>query len=262
MTTTTQMNQIKRIVFVFTAIFSAVLFLPLPAEAQLRRPGIITIKHEDRNKSNLLPEKGAVYLQGLVSEDIPVKITKAGPAYSNLTGQRWLGNLLPNQTATLLAVSEKAYRVKAKAQQGQIAGWVSKSIVSGLPEGFEEKLVKFHERYELVKQLIDNKQVALGMTTDEVIASIGPPDAKSSQLDANGRKDVYDFISYTRTPQQYVGYDQFGIPTVGTRYVEVESGRVTIEFTNNLVSSINETAGLNFNQGIPSNHVPPFFPLF
>ncbi len=229
---------------------------------QLRRPGIITIKHEDRNKSKLIPEKGAVYLEGLVSQELKVQINQAGPAYSDVNGKRWIGNVNPNQVAVLLAVSDRAYRVKAQAQQGQIAGWVSKGIITGVPDGFEEKLVKYHERYEIVRQLIDNKQVALGMSTDEVIASIGPPDAKSSHLDANSRLDTFEFISYTRTPQEYVVYNNFGIPTIGTRYVEVESGRVTINFTNNLVSSISETAGLNFNQGVPLNNVPPFFPLF
>lgn len=250
-------------VFIFSiTVLSTATFLAKPAEAQLRRPGIITIKHEDRNKSNLFTEKGAVYLHGMVAQEVKVRITKAGPAYSNLNAQRWLGNIFASQNAVLLAVSDKAYRVKAKAQQGQIAGWVSKSIVSGLPDGFEEKLIKFYERYEIVKQLIDAKQVALGMTSDEVIASIGPPDAKSSHLDANGRKDTFEFISYKRTPQQYMTYNQFGLPVAGTRYVEVESGRVTLEFTDNLVSSIRESAGLNFNQGVPFNHVPPFFPLF
>ena len=53
----------------------------------------------------------------------------------------------------------------------------------------------------------------------------------------------------------------FGQAVSGTRYVEVESGRVTIQFTNNLVSSISESEGLNFNQG-PQANIPPYFPLF
>jgi hypothetical protein len=232
------------------------------AQAQLRRPGIVTIKHEDRSKSRLIPEKGAVYLEGLVNQELKVQITQTGPAYSDVSGKRWLGNVNPNQVAVLLAVSDRAYRVKAQAAQGQIAGWVSKGIVSGVPEGFEEKLIQYNQRYEIVKQLIDNKQVALGMTTEEVIASIGPPDAKSSHLDATSRIDSFEFISYTRTPQDYMVYNQFGVPSIGTRYVEVESGRVTIGFTNNLVSSISETAGVNFSQGALNNNVPPFIPLF
>lgn len=263
LTTLQDWNHVMKQVNIFCVpVVFVFLLLGVPSQAQLRRPGIITVKQEDRNTSRLIPEKGAVYLEGLVNQELKVQINQTGPAYSDVNGKRWIGNVMPNQVAVLLAVSDRAYRVKAQAQQGQIAGWISKGIVTGVPEGFEEKLVKYHERYEIVKKLIDNKQVALGMSTDEVIASIGPPDAKSSHLDANSRVDTFEFISYTRTPQDYMVYNQFGVPTIGTRYVEVESGRVTINFTNNLVSSISESAGLNFNQGVPFNNVPPFFPLF
>lgn len=252
----------KRVVIFAIAILTVSLFSSQWAEAQLRRPGIITINREDRSKSNLIPEKGAVYLEGMVDQEVKVTVTKPGPAYANLSGRTWLGNVFGNQSATLLAVSDRAYRIRAKAKQGQIAGWVSKSIISGVPDGFEDKLVKFHERYEMVKQLIDKKQVALGMTPNEVIQSIGPPDSKASHLDEAGRKDVFQFISYKKVPQTTVVYDAFGIGRPVTQYVEVEDGRVTIEFTDNLVTSISETAGLNFNQGVPFNSLPPYIPLF
>ncbi len=232
------------------------------ADAQLRRPSFVTIKHEDRNESNLIKEKGAVYLEGLVTQEVKVKVTQAAPTYANVSGQRWLGNIFANQSATLLAVSDRAYRIRGRAKQGQIAGWVGKAFVEGLPDGFEDKLVKYHQRYEMVKQLIDNQQVALGMTTDEVIASIGPPDTKSSRLDTTGRVDIFEFISYERQPQPVVNFDAFGRPYTSTRYVEVESGRVTIEFTDNLVSAISETAGLGFNKGAPATPLPIFVPLF
>ncbi len=238
------------------------LFLAPLAQGQLRRPGIFTVKREDPNKSNLIREQGAIYLEGMVAQEVKVRITQAGPAYANLTGQRWLGNILANQEATLLAVSDRAYRIRARAQQGQIAGWVSKAIVSGLPDDFEDKLIQYHERYVLVRQLIENEQVALGMTVDEVIASIGPPDTRSSHLDAAGRTDTLEFISYERVPQTVVTYDRFGLPVPATRYIEVESGRVTIEFTDNLASAITETEGLNFNGGRPYVQVPAWCPLF
>lgn len=247
----------------FTVIGASFLLLSMThAQAQLRRPGIITIKHEDRNETSLVPEKGAVYVEGLVSQPITVSVPKKTPAYYKLTGNRWLGDIFGNQKATLVAISDRAYKIRARAQQGQVAGWVRKDAVSGVPDGFEEKLTKFHERHQIVKQLIDKKQVALGMTTEEVIASIGPPDSKTSHLDEKGRKDTFQFISYARTPQTVVGYDRFGVPFQQTHYVEVESGRVTIEFTNNLVSSISESEGLNFNKGVPIVQVPPFLPFF
>lgn len=241
--------------------FSCLLFLlssHFPAEAQLRRPGFVTIEREDRNKSKLIPEKGAIYLDGMVADKVVVRITKTAPIYSTLSADRWMGNLLENQNAELLAVSEKAYRVRGKAKQGQVAGWVSKAAVTGLPESFEANLKHYYERYQVVKELIDNHQVALGMTVDEVIASIGPPDKRSSKVDTEGRTDTLEYISYERVPQTGIGYDSFGHPVPVTQYVEVESGRVTIDLTNNTVSSIQETEGIDLANNAISVPTPVY----
>ncbi|MEM7697349.1 MAG: hypothetical protein AAF236_02970 [Verrucomicrobiota bacterium] len=232
----------------------------IPAEAQLRRPGVVTIKRDDRS-SQLNKEEGAIYLEGMVVSEVVVRISKEVPAYSNLTGQRWLGNILANQNAVLLAVSDKAYRVRAKAKQGQIAGWISKAAVTGLPENFEANLTAYYQRFEVVKQLIDQHQVALGMTVDEVAASIGPPDKRSSTVNATGRTDTMEYIAYERVPQTVLVTNQFGVTVPTTQYIEVESGRVIVEFTNNAVSSISESEGIDGGAG-GAIVVPPPVVLF
>lgn len=235
-------------------------FTSTAVEAQLRRPGFVTVEREDRTKSNLNQEKGAVYLEGMVADKVVVRITKTAPAYSNLTGNRWMGNLLANQNAELLAVSDKAYRVRARAKQGQIAGWVSKAVVQGLPADFEANLKAYHQRYLVVEELIENHQVALGMTVEEVIASIGPPDQRSSQVTGTGRTDTLEYISYERVPQTVMVLDSFGIPVPTTQYVEVESGRVSIDFANDTVTSISESEGISLNSN--GTLVPPPVYLF
>lgn len=224
--------------------------------AQLRRPGVVMIEREDRTSSRLNKEEGAIYLEEMVEDPVPVRISKQVAAYSTLSGDRWLGNLVPNQNAVLLAVSEKAYRVRGQAKQGQIAGWVSKASVEGLPPEFEENLRLFHKRYEIVKELIDNHQVALGMTVGEVTASIGPPDKRSSKVTREGRTDSLEYISYERIPQSTVTYDAFGRPFTSTQYVEVENGRVKIDFVNDTVTSIEESEGINFGAGGGFHTVP------
>lgn len=218
------------------------------AHSQLRRPGFVTVDREDRETSRLVKEDGAIYLEGMVKQEVLVRVEKPVGAYSTLAGDRWLGTIRDNQNAVLLAVSERAYRIRGRAKQGQIAGWVSKAAVSGLPADFEEKLTRFHERHEVVKDLIENQQVALGMTVDEVIRSIGPPDKRSSRITQAGRTDTLEFISYERIPQTTVVYDAFGQAFPSTRYVEVESGRVVIEFVDNAVSSIEESEGIDMGE--------------
>jgi hypothetical protein len=236
------------------------LLCPTLSEAQLRRPGFATIEREDRTKSDLVKEEGAIYLEGMVEKELPIRVTQSAGVYSTLSGDRWLGNLLPNQNAVLLAVSDKAYRVRAKAKQGQVAGWVSKSAVSGLPEGFEENLREYYARYVIVSELIENHQVALGMTVAEVTASIGPPDKRGSKINSEGRTDSLEYISYERVPQTVTSIDSFGRAVASTQYIEVESGRVQIDFENDTVVSLSESEGLNFaNAKIPVTVPPPVF---
>jgi len=233
-----------------------------PAEAQLRRPGFVTVEREDRTTSRLNREEGSIYLEGMVKREVVVRITKAAPAYADLSGDRWLGTVAADQNGTLLAVSDRAYKVRAQAKQGQIAAWISKAAVSGLPDGFETRLAEFHERYLAVKGLIENQQVALGMTVEEVIASIGPPDKRSSKITADGRTDTLEFISYERVPQVTIVHDAFGRPVSTTHYIEVESGRVVIEFVSNAVSSIEESEGIDFTDGGRHRVVPSPIILF
>lgn len=247
----------RALFFLLPAFF---LFSGFESNAQLRRPGVVTIEREDRTRSDLVQEEGAIYLEGMVEPEVVVRVSTQVPAYTTLQADRWIGTLAPNQNAVLLAVSEKAYRVRGKAKQGQIAGWVSKAAVTGLPEGFEENLREYYERYQVVQELIDNHQVALGMRVDEVIASIGPPDKRSSQLDADGRTDQLEYISYERVPQTVTGYDAFGRLVPTTRYVEVESGRVTIDFENETVTSISESEGIDLAGANGYAIVPP--PVF
>jgi hypothetical protein len=240
----------------------ALLSILPPAEGQLRRPGIITIDREDREKSELAREEGAIYLEGMIEEKVLVRVAGAAPAYVNLKGERWLGNLLPGQNAVLLAVSDKAYRVRARAKQGQVAGWVSKAAVTGLPEGFEENLRQYHERHVIVAELIKTKQIALGMTVAEVTASIGPPDKRRSTVNEGGRSDLLEFISYRRVPQTVMTVDAFGQAVPLTRYIDVESGRITVEFANDVVTSISESEGLDFSNVRLDVTVPPVVVLF
>jgi hypothetical protein len=223
---------------------------------------LVTVEREDRTTSRLNQEEGAIYLEGMVVNEVKVRIEKPVPAYATLAGERWMGNVYENQNVVLLAVSDRAYRVRGRAKQGQIAGWVNKSAVSGLPADFEPKLKKYHERFVAVDKLIKNKQVALGMTLDEVVASIGPPDKRSSKITQGGRTDSLEFISYERVPQTTVVYDSFGRAFPSTQYIEVEAGRVIIELTNDAVSSIQESEGIEKGDAGGVLIVPPPIILF
>ncbi len=207
--------------------------------------------------SKLIKEDGAVYVEELLDRPLTVQVVKPTAVYSNLTAERWLGNLLPGRKAELLAISEKAYRVRGQAKQGQVAGWVSKSAIEGIDADTEKKLVLFYERQLLVQDLIANNQVALGMTVPEVQASLGKPDARNSMVDKEGRKDVLEYISYERVPQTSYARDRFGQLIQTTVYIKVPTGKVSLSFENELVASIEESEGAELAGGGNVRIVPP-----
>lgn len=240
-------------------------FLVLPApilRSQISRPGNGAAEPGLRVKSNLPKEEGAIYLEEMVEGEVAVRIATAAPVYTNLQGARWLGNLLPSQNAVLLAVSERAYRVRAQAKQGQVAGWVAKAAVTGLPPDFEENLKLFHERYLIVSDLIAHKQIALGMTVAEVTAAIGAPNQRQSTVDGEGRRDLLEYVTYERVPQTFTTVDPLGRPVSATRYVEVEVGRISVTFADDAVVSISESEGFNYRNARLDLFVPPPVVLF
>ena len=171
-----------------------------------------------------------------------------------------MGNLVPGHTATLLAISDKAYRVRARARQGQVAGWVSPKCLQGIDEKMVKNLKKLAERELLVQDLISKKQIAMGMTVGEVERSLGRPDNRSSKVTKEGRKDKVEYITYERVAQTVTRPDQFGRLFQSTVYVKVPVGKLTIEFEDELVSSIEEAEGDNVAG--PITVVPPPIVLF
>lgn len=211
-------------------------------------------------KSNLIQEEGAVYLEELLDKPIQLKVVKASPVYSSLQGKRWLGNLVPGGPATLLAISDKAYRIRARAQQGQVAGWVNRKAVDGIDDNLVKNLKKLYERELLVRDLVEKNQIAMGMTMGEVERSLGQPDNRTSKVDKGGRKDKVEYITYERVPQTVASSDRFGRLVQSTVYVKVPVGKLTIEFDDELVSSIEESEGDNVSG--PIRVVPPPIVLF
>ena len=93
------------------------------------------------------------------------------------------------------------------------------------------------------KELIENNEIALGMTIDEIAESIGRPSRKSSKLNKGGREDIYEYVTYKRIPQSRYVRDQRGNLYRDTYYIKVESGKLTVTFKDKIADSIEETEG-------------------
>ena len=121
------------------------------------------------------------------------------------------------------------------------SGWVLAEQLISKNKDLAANLRKMYERQLVVQDLIDKNQVALGMTLDEVQASMGKPSRKSSKLTKEGRADTYEYVTYDEVPQHRYVRDGFGNLIRQTIYIRVETGKVAISFRDEVVESIEET---------------------
>ena len=191
----------------------------------------------------VIREPGAVYLEDFVKQ--PVRLTTLANTsifYQSDLG-RYLGTIRKGEVVELQAVGEKAYRIRGKAQQGQVAGWVAAASLSPLKADFLANLRKNAARKTEVDELIQKNEVAVNMSPEEVTKALGRASKKSSRLDANGREEVWEFIRYERVPQEITGYDRYGRLVTSITYVKVPNGKLAVTFQNNLVSALEQTEG-------------------
>ena len=207
-------------------------------------------------KSSLNKEKGAIYIEDTIRQPVKLKVRDAGTVYADLQGQRPLGTLVPGQLATLVAFSDKACRVRAKATHGDVVGWVGQGFLEAREAGFFDKLKRIAERYEQVQEFIARKEVAIGMTPEEVVQALGKPDAQTARIGKEGASSVYEYITYERIPQTSYVRDRYNQLVPVTTYIKVETGHLNVSFENGLVSGIEATKG-KLNWGNTKIVVPP-----
>lgn len=197
-------------------------------------------------RSSLSRESGAIYLEDFLppGEKAILKVVQPAPIFYQLDGKRLLGNLVPGGDAQIIAVSERAYKVRARATHADVSGWVTpKALESHNQVDFVRTVRELQERQLLVDRLIREKKIALGMTTREVKLSLGEPDRVSSTVDGKGRRESFEYVCYKRIPQPTTVFDAFGRPYQSTTWIKVETGKTVVDFVDNSVSSIQNTEG-------------------
>jgi hypothetical protein len=157
-------------------------------------------------------------------------------------------------------MSDTAYRVRGRARHGDVAGWIRQADVLSPDPNLAANLKKLYDRTKKVEELIQNHQVALGMTNQEVHASLGKPSRTSAKVNANGKEEKLEFSVYDKVPQTTTSLNGFGQIVQTVIYVRVEVGTLAVSFKDGVVSEIEETKGSPLGGGgvqiVPN---PPIF---
>lgn len=202
-----------------------------------------------KNKSSLPQEPGTFSIEGLTPKPLVVRIQAEAPVYTTNKFDRAIGSFAPGVPVTLVAMSDTSYRVRGRARHGDVAGWVKQSDVLSADPMLADKLKKLFERTKQVAELIKNNQVALGMTSEEVQASLGKPTRKSAKINAGGKEERLEYALFEKVPQVTTGRDAFGQIVQTIVYVKVEVGTLSLSFKDNVVDEIEETKGNPLGNG-------------
>ena len=183
------------------------------------------------------------------NDEMILLVVKEATVFATKKGGSNLGTYPVDTKLRLLGMTDKGYKVKGKAKHSLVTGWVSpKNLASKQPK-FVEELKQYYERELAIRELIANKEVAIGMTIDEVEQSVGQPTKKESRITKDGRTGKWEFIKgkeqkhYTNTVDPRTGqvFRRFSHVTIE------EQEKLTIEFENNVVTAIssleNNSAG-------------------
>ena len=123
-----------------------------------------------------------------------------------------------------------------------IVGWVGPHAFSHPQEDFIAKLKQLYERQILVKKIIDDKGIAIGMTLDEVDKSRGKPTKTSVRRTAKGEAGSWEYIDYDEVKHYVTRID----PVSGQAFRQLshvtreETGKTVVEFEDGLVSALQE----------------------
>ena len=216
------------------AAIAALACLTLTAAAEIKRP-------ERRSLLDSDPE--VVYLAQTLKEPILLKVTTEASVFSDKDGRQRLGTLKANQTVQLEAITEKIYRVRGQGTRDGISGWVAPWAFSAENPAFTENLRKFYRRQIEVQKLIAARQVAVGMSLDEVTLALGKPTQTKVRKTEAGQSGTWEYIDYEDVKNYITEVDR----ATGAAYrrlvsvTRVEKSKTTVEFENEWVTAIEES---------------------
>ena len=209
----------------------------------------------------LAPASGEMVVEELMDEPIELRTAEDVVVYIDPGFERRIGVIRQGTRVRVASLIGEAVRIRGRATHGDVAGWLKMDQLEAPDPEFFASLKAMYERHLLVADMIAKNQVALGMTVEEVQASLGRPTRKSSELTVEGRVDTLEYAVFERVPQVQTVRGTDGRLYRSTVYVRVQTGSLKVSFKDNHVISIAEEEGNPLPDG-GVRIVPPPIILF
>lgn len=191
-------------------------------------------------KSLLNNDPDVIYLEEHINRSITLLVVKDTNAYATKKGGRRLGTFKANTKVELIAMTGRAYRVKGQARHAGVTGWVNPNHLASKDKDFISNLKKLYERQIIVQELIASKDVAIGMTLDEVGRSLGQPTETEVEQTRDGQSGQWDYV----VTEEQKHYRTVVDPHTGNVYRQLshvtaeERSRTTVKFKDSIVTSV------------------------
>lgn len=212
------------------------------------------------NDKPLFREPGFIYLADFGQKSLRVPL-KNGPAdaYFDTQLSRYAGTLIYPQAVEVLGFGDQLYRIRGRAQQGQILAYLPPAALEPVDPELLANLRKADERRKIVEALIAKNEVALGMTPEEVRRSLGKPQKKTQTANADGVALVWEFVTYALIPQYTTAIGPNGFPVQTTTFIKTPKGKMDVHFKNGVVSELKQSEGTILTGAETTVVVPPVF---
>lgn len=193
-----------------------------------------------KKRSLIDSDPAVVYITDLLPDKEAVELTVTEPAqvYTSKTGGRKLG-VIKGGKVKLIGFNDRACKVQG---QGQI-GWVKPSLLSAKKGNVQELLKTVYSREMEVKRLIEEGEVALGMSRDEVCRVYGKPTKQTLRRTKEGMGGTMEFAKYEEVKHYEPVVDAY-TGAVFRRYTHTtqeETSKVVVEFEDGIASAIEES---------------------
>jgi len=203
---------------------------------------ILPITAAPKKKSLLNNDPDVIYLSEHIDRTIHLLVVKPTTIYASKKGKsgRRLGAFKANTKVELLAMTENAYRVKGQASHAGVIGWVNPKLLASKDKNFIINLKAFYKRQIIVTELIAAKDVAIGMTLDEVGESLGNPTETEVKQTAKGETGKWDYV----INEEQKHYRTVRDPYTGNIYRQLshvtleEKSRLTLEFEDDVITTV------------------------
>jgi hypothetical protein len=170
------------------------------------------------------------YLDELGVPPVRLEVLRRTPISLSRDLRSAMAYLPKRQRVRLVGWSRDLFYVEGRIATGPAIGWVSAAAVEKPSLELVAELQRRHARREHHRELIARQEIAVGMTRDEVQASLGKPDRTVTVRTAGGEQEQWIYLTYRYVPQYHQYRDDDGRWRQSISYRRVPTGHRLVVF--------------------------------